>query len=215
MTPDEAFAFVKQRQPRLIHVSGKTSTGKSTFAARLRDELGYQIIELDTVVNDAVIVPLKLQNRGAVFDEVYKQRNQLGWIRAFTKAAQRLIAKHEGNGEGVVVDGAIANPLTLKELLSTVPETEILYFHPKDLTTYETYLTSRFMLANDAFRAGLPTAFWEQIEDSEFRQFCKDKVVTPSLQQSIGRYAAASRESSSRRLSELRRYFEGIRVVEI
>ena len=87
MTIDEAFMFIKERRPQLVHVSGKTSTGKSTFGARLNRELGYEIVELDKVVVESLVEPLNLADRGRVFLEVYKHRNRPDWIKRFVNAA--------------------------------------------------------------------------------------------------------------------------------
>src|SRR5579863_8708520 len=91
MNVDEAFTFVKNTKPGLVYVAGKTSTGKSTFADRLYTRLGYQVINLDAIVDEAVIQPFRLKDRGEAFGEVYKERSQTIWIEAFTGAARTAI----------------------------------------------------------------------------------------------------------------------------
>jgi hypothetical protein len=215
MTTAEAFLYVKERQPQFIHVTGKTSTGKSTFSRRLKDELGYEVIDLDAEVDNAVIQPLQLKQRGQVFFEVYKHRNKLDWIERIVVAVQQKMRTYTDNGQRVVVEGAIANVVTLQELLAPFPETEIIYFHPDSLETYRQYLTNRFMLTTPDYHAGLPIAFWELVDDDAFRRFCQDRVPTPHLQKAIRDYAAASQAASKDRLADLQKHFVKIRVVNI
>ncbi|HEX8763361.1 MAG TPA: hypothetical protein VF733_06430 [Candidatus Saccharimonadales bacterium] len=215
MTTDEAFTHIKNTLPATLYVSGKTSTGKSTFAAKLKERCGYEIVELDKIVTGAVIKPLRLPDEKQVFVEIYRLRNHPDWIERFITAAKQEIAKHQKSGKKIVIDGAVGNPITLNELLRSLPDTKILYFHPKNLPTYEQYLTSRFMLANPDFHAGLPGAFWQLIDDAAFRQFCKDHKLTTDLQRAIAEYAALSQSASIERLKEFQPYFNNLEVVEV
>lgn len=215
MDIDAAFAYVKSEQPDFIHISGKTSTGKSIFASRLKEELGYKVIELDNVVEEAVIAPLQLKNRGQVFFEVYKGRNELEWINSFVSETQKLLEAYKEEGYQTVIDGAVANIVTLKELLAPFPGCKIIYLHPARIDTYKNYLTSRFKLTNSDYHAGLPIAFWELIPDSDFQQFCKDREITPQLSQAIEKYALLSQETSENRLRALKDNFKNILIVEV
>jgi hypothetical protein len=215
MTANEAFELIKRTGPRVVHVSGKTSTGKSTFAARLSDELGFDTITLDEVVHEAVIGTFGLEDEGMVFVEVYKNRTQADWIRAFIAAARNQINSSLEAGRPVVVDGAVANPETLKELLEGFPSAVIVYFHPDQLPPYERNLTSRFMLSSPTDVAGLPAAFWKLISSSELEQFYKDRKLTEGLEQAIHRYALDSQASSAERLAVMQHNFDNLRVVHI
>lgn len=54
MIVDEIYQDIATKMPPVVYVSGKTSTGKSAFGRRLRDQLGYQVIELEVVLLDIV-----------------------------------------------------------------------------------------------------------------------------------------------------------------
>ena len=215
MTPSEAFAFVATSRPSIVCVAGKTSTGKSTFARRLHEECAYHVIDLDSIVDEAVIQPFQLTNRGEVFIAVYKERTQRAWLEAFVTAAQAALVVCQELGQAAVIDGAIANPRTLREILSVAPDTVMLYFHPQHLATYRQYLTSRFQQTTSDYQAGLPQTFWRLVNTAEFRQFCQDGIVRPGLAAAIADYAAASQASSNKRLKELGRYFPQVQVVRI
>lgn len=215
MNIDEAFARIKEKRPESVYISGKTSTGKSTFAHRLEAELGYKIVELDKVVRESIITALDLDKAGEVFDEVYKKRSRLDWIRILVNSTLQILRYHRANGSRVVIDGAIGNAVTLQEILAHSPSTEIIYLHPDEVETYCMYLTKRFMDTTESNHNGLPLAFWQQILDDDFEQFCKDRVITPSLKRGIEAYARASQVSSEIRLKELQRSFKNIQVVSI
>lgn len=47
MTVEELYQTIARQKLPVIYLSGKTATGKSTFGRKLRDSLGYQVIELE------------------------------------------------------------------------------------------------------------------------------------------------------------------------
>jgi hypothetical protein len=215
MTTDEIYDSVKNNKPKIIYVSGKTSTGKSTFTRRLTQDFGYKIIELDQMVLYAVIKPLKLPNDGSVFVEVYRNRDKRVWIQLFVQVTRDLIKSYLDNKELVIIEGALANPITLQEILAEYPELTFIYFHPKALDTYIRNLTTRFMSTNKQDRAGLPTGFWSMIDPDEFELFCKTREVTEKLNDSIKKYALLSQEESDKRLESFKSHFANIVIVEV
>jgi predicted kinase len=113
MTIDDVYAHLQKTMPKVVYLSGKTSTGKSTLAQKLHTTANYQIVELDTVVVQSVIEPLALTDGGQVFVEIYKKRKQLDWIKRFIQAARQRILDHIAAGHPVIIDGAIANVETI------------------------------------------------------------------------------------------------------
>ncbi len=212
----DAFAYVKNEQPDFIHISGKTSTGKSTFASKLKEELGYEVIELDEVVEESIIKPLGLMpEAGVVFREIYKIREKPEWIKMFVDASQKIIKERSGSGAKIVIDGAVANITTLQELLAPFPDTKIIFLHPSSLENYERNISSRFMLTKPNYHAGLPLTFWRLVPKEDFEQFCTDRLITQKLSKAIKDFAIFSKNSSERRLNDLQNNFENIIVVEI
>ncbi len=215
MNIEEIYERIKTNQPKLIYISGKTSTGKSTFTKRLTNDFDYKLIELDQIVLEAVIKPLKLPDEGSVFVEVYRNRDKKEWIELFVQATRDLIKKYAQNSESLIIEGAVANPNTLQEIFDGYPKLSFIYFHPKTLDNYVRNLTNRFMVTNKLDRVGLPSAFWNLIDKSEFKQFCENRILTGSLSNAIRKYALLSQEESEKRLLLFKNYFENIEVVEV
>lgn len=67
----------------------------------------------------------------------------------------------------------------------------------------------------DTLRGGLPSKFWQLIDNDEFKQFCQTRELTAKLQSSIRQYAVASQKESLERLEQFREKFDDIIVVEV
>lgn len=212
---DQLIDMLSRSQPRLIHISGKTCTGKSTLAERLRQDFDYHVVSLDQVVNDAVIEPLALQDRGSVFVEVYRNRDVLEWIELFVAAVQKHVRTLLNDERSVVVDGAVANMTTLAELFDPFDRYLFVYLHPMDDDRYRSNIRSRFELATSDYASGLPRRFWQMVDDGEFAAFCETRVLTAGLIDSIRRYAHSSRLESERRLMALRAAFDNVVEVNV
>ena len=215
MTLEEVYEFVKREKPTCIHLTGKTSTGKSTFARRLSNGLGYNVVELDRIVRAAVIDTLDLEDEGQVFREIYKGSVKADWIDLFIDATHAEIKKYIDAGQKVIIDGAIANLDTLQKILEPYKKLAIIYIHPSDLSIYVSYLTERFKSATLLNNAGLPVSFWELIPKESFKVFCQDGVITEDLRNGIAAYAEKSQQESVERLEAMRAQFSDILVAEL
>ena len=215
MTVDEAFERIRNSRPKVVFVNGKTATGKTTFAKRLRSELEYKLIEMDTVARYDVITPLGLPDNGEVFKELYKYRNHLDWIALLIQKLQLQVQSAIVDGYPVVFEGAMPNIISMKELFSGLPHPEILFFYPANLKMYEQYVTQRFTQSNENYNALLPPSFWDMVDVAEFKKFCQTRELTPELLETISRYARYGLNSSNERLAELRQNFDDVIVVEI
>jgi hypothetical protein len=217
MTTDEAYRQMHSLQPSLIYLSGKTCTGKTTFSDKLKVACNYDVIELDTVVNDAVIKPLDLHDaEGDVFVSVYKTADNAAWIDPFVIEAQRRIRSLLGQHKKVIVDGAIANPAIIHRIFDSLDDLTFMYFHPSaGSENYVRNITNRFKTTTTNHRNGLPNAFWGCIGQDAFADFCKNGAMTPPLVTGIHRYAELSSDESMKRLKVMQENFSGIRVVTI
>lgn len=215
MSIEEAYHLIQRQQPPILYFSGKTSTGKSTFAQKLQNDLGYEVIQLDQLVRQAVIEPLALKDEGQVFVEVYKHRTNLDWVERFLTAAQQAISQALRGGHRLILEGALANPQTLKQVLEAAPQSQFFYFHPSNLKTYERNLTSRFLETSETNKAGLPDHFWQLVDQQAFKQFCRDRQLTPALAQAIRTYAQGSQSESKARLAAFHDQFDNILVIEV
>jgi adenylate kinase family enzyme len=213
MTVNELFAAIAQQKPPVIYISGKTSTGKSTFGRRLRDELGYQVIELEAVLMK-VIREHGLDEQ-STFRAVMYDAADSPPKGHFIAATDNLISEALAEGKLLAIEGAVANADTLKRILEPAHGLRFVYFHPTDIEVYIRNLTSRFMQSGEDSYGGLPLKFWRLIDDTEFKTFCQTRELTAGLRHAIREYAAASQKESLSRLEEFRRSFDGITLVEI
>jgi adenylate kinase family enzyme len=214
MNIQEAREYIAENHPQTIHISGKTSTGKSTLANELRDSFGYGIIELDEIVMNEIVSRNKSSDQGLIFAEVYKNRNRLDWINQFISATKTKIDELHSAEVNSIIDGAIANHKTLNEILDGT-DSIIIYLHPENLEVYIRNLTSRFLTATSENKAGLPLKFWDKIPSDSFKSFLRDKQLSLALKDAIEAYAKESQAESTKRLEIFKANFNNILVVNV
>lgn len=216
MTIEDAYRQITARPAAIVYLTGKTCTGKTTFANRLAQGFGYEIIQLDHVVHDAVIQPLGLKDRGSTFVSVYKTADQPEWVQRFVDEAQRRINALLARRKKIAIDGAVPNLDVARQLLHGLPHVQTVFFHATpNSATYIRNLTARFIDATLENGNGLPKNFWQYIDTAAFHQFCQDKLLTPALQTSIHAYATYSTQNSAERLQECQRAFPHLLIAEI
>lgn len=214
MNIQDAYEYITKNRPQTVHISGKTSTGKSTFANNLKNSLGYEIIELDQIVRSEIVNNNTALDEGTIFSEVYKNRNRQDWIDQFTTTTREKINQLRSAEINSIIDGAIANPQTLKEVLQDT-ESVIIYLHPENLDNYIRNLTSRFLTATATYNAGLPSKFWDKISDDDFRSFLQNGQLHPAIGHAIELYAKDSKTESEKRLNTFQENFNNILIVTI
>ena len=205
--------YVSRNRPATIHISGKTSTGKSSLAKELEKLFEYKVVELDQILINEV-VKNNSAAEGVVFVEVYKNRKRLDWIERFISATKRRLNELHSSNINVVIDGAVAHPQTLKEILCD-SNAIIIYLHPESLETYIRNLTSRFLTATRQSNAGLPIQFWDKVPDDDFLSFLNDKQLSPNIKKAIEIYAKESQIESTKRLGIFQDNFTNLLVVNI
>lgn len=213
MTVDEIYTTIATQKPPVIYVSGKTSTGKSTFGRKLRDDLGYRVIELEAVLLE--IVKEHKFDEQSTFRKVLYEPGEFKEKMLFLEATDKIITDALNNNHPVVIEGAIANVETLQRILSPAKELFFLYFHPSDITIYIRNLTSRFMESSETSYGGLPSKFWQLIDTEEFTIFCQTHKLTEGLKSAIARYAQDSQEESLARLETFKEKFDNITMIGI
>lgn len=215
MKIEDLYEQIRDEKPSVLYISGKTCVGKSTFANKIRDELGYEVIELDKIVLDSVITPQDIVDEGSAFVEIYKNSEKRELIDPFVSATKQLIEAKSAQHQPIVIDGGVANVDTLAEIFDNSVDSTFIYFHPKNLDIYQRNLTDRFMLSDKKFNSGLPQGFWKFVDNKDFETFCIERVLSPALIRSIEQYARSSQEESKKRLSNFQEKFTKISVVEI
>lgn len=214
MNIEDAYKYIKNTKPKVVYISGKTSVGKSTFANNIRNDFKYEIIELDSIVlND--IVPLgKPGDEGNVFVEVYRNRNKAEWVNRFVMSVKKKINELQLNGTNVIIEGALANPETINEVLDGV-DGVMIYIHPQDIDVYIRNLTSRFLKSSAENNAGLPLTFWKKIPEVDFLAFQTTRQLSGAIELGIAEYAAESQSESRGRLETFKEHFSNLIVVKV
>ena len=206
MKTDDLYIEIKKSLPQIIFVTGKTSTGKTTFANKLHTDLGYEIIELDKVVRESVVINNPDEKVGDIFMEVYKNRDRLDWINAFVELARERIVQSKGL---LVVDGAIANHETLQEVFADL-DFKFVFFHPEDKDKYTQMLTERFVNGAHDGTTGLPNYFWSLVEEADLTEFLENGGINEGLHSAIEAFSESSVEKSSDRYAYFMEHFSDI-----
>lgn len=213
MTVDETYEDIAKQKSPVIYLSGKTSTGKSTFGRKLRDELGYEVIELEAILLE--IVKKNGFDEQTTFRAVLYDMEESEPKTLFLDATNRIITDALASNRHVVIEGAVANVETLRRILQSATNLLFLYFHPSDIEIYIRNLTKRFMESDERSYGGLPLKFWRHVDDTEFTAFCKTRKLTDNLKASIRQYALGSQKESLIRLEEFQQEFGSVIRVEI
>ncbi len=213
MTTSEVFQSIAKTKPKVIYISGKTSTGKSTFARRLQAELLYDVIELEAVLLE--VIKAHAFDEQTTFHKVLRKADESHEKELFFAATDKAITAGLQRQTHMVIEGAVSNVETLARVLSVAPELTFIYFHPASLGVYIRNLTSRFMESGKDSYNGLPLKFWQQINPDEFETFCQTRRLSAGLEDSIAVYAASSQRESEQRLRDFQQRFNNIVVAEI
>lgn len=214
MDIEDAYKYIKNMKPKVVYISGKTSVGKSTFANNIKNDFNYEIIELDSIVLSDIVPLGKPGDEGSVFVEVYRNRNKAEWINHFVMSVKKKINELHLSGANVIIEGALANPETINEILCGVRGVMI-YVHPRDIDTYIRNLTSRFLTSSAENNAGLPLSFWKKIPEDDFFTFQTTKQLSSDIELGIAEYAAESQSESKERLETFKEHFSNLIVVNV
>jgi hypothetical protein len=212
MKAHEALRRIAEERPRVVYLSGKTCTGKTTLAQKLGQE-GYSIIELDPIVKESVAIPFGLPD-GDAFIAAYRDQGPAGSADAFAHAARAAI-EASLKASPVVVEGAIASSRVLKAVMSgPLSDFSFIYLHPVDQAAYAERIRARLVAAGGTGSAGLPNGFWRIAPSQAVKEFKETGIMPPELEKAIGRYVQASIEESEKRLADFQGAFPKILVVE-
>ncbi|HKX24226.1 MAG TPA: AAA family ATPase [Candidatus Saccharimonadales bacterium] len=213
MTVDQIYHIIATKKPPVIYISGKTSTGKSTFGRRLSDNLGYHVVELEAVLLE--IVDDKGWDEQTTFRKVLHDTDETEERKAFLEITDELIKNALAQGVPLVIEGAVAHVDTLARVLKPARHMLFLYFHPTDIDFYVRNLTKRFLESGPDSLGGLPLKFWKLVDKDEFKEFCQTRQVSTGLEKSIREYAQKSQKESLVRLDEFSEKFGDITMVEV
>jgi guanylate kinase len=204
---------IAEQRPRIVYLSGKTCTGKTTFAKKLQ-ELGYSIIELDPVVMKSVVIPFGVKP-GEGFLTAYRGIGSKEQTQAFIDATKKEI-QEKIKPSPVVVEGAIATPHILKEVFSeNLNDFRFVYLHPVNSEVYSTRIKERFIAGAATGTSGLPKHFWEMVDQIDLEHFVNTKELNAGIEKALEEYTKLSMFESKKRLELFQEEFNDIQVVEI
>lgn len=213
MNQTEIASKITEEKPQVVHVSGKTCTGKTTFASAL-EEQGYLKIELDKIVTDSVVVPFNVLS-GDAFLAAYRDEGPSEQTEAFIVAARKEISTKMTTSP-LVIEGSIAKTRILKEVFKGhVEDFVFIYFHPVNIETYIERIRARFVAGARKKTAGLPKHFWAHVQEADFKEFLDMDILNEGIENSIRNFASASMQESNERLNHLKTGFPDICVVEV
>jgi adenylate kinase family enzyme len=213
MTTVELYEKIANEKQTAIFIGGKTSTGKSTFARKLQNELGYGNVELESVLLG--VIKSHDLDEPTTFYKVLRDAGDSHESQLFFSAAHSSIAEQLKLHGHIVIEGAFSNETALARTLSTVTPLLFAYFHPAEIEVYIRNLTSRFMQSSHDQNAGLPMIFWKTVDKSEFDTFCKTRMLSEGLKSTIRAYAVASQRGSLQRLRKFQLAFKDVLEIEV
>ena len=214
MTADEILEIIKNKKPKLVYISGKTSTGKSTFSKNLKNLYGYSVVDLGEVVFKSVIEVFS-SDPAETFITVYRDTEPKEYVDTFIKATRDAILS-KLNFSPVVVEGAIAKSRIINEIFSgELKNFMFIYFHPVNHDKYAQRIKQRFIDGAENNTTDLPKLFWFFIDQSDLEKFIKTKILSKELNGAIDQYADISMEESKERLKHFQKNFSEINIIEI
>lgn len=203
---------IKSDKPKVVYLSGKTCTGKTTFAGVL-EELQYSRIELDQIVTKSIVEQYGVFPNDA-FLTAYRGEGLQEHTQAFIAAAkQEIISKMAISP--VVVEGAVAKAEILSSVFSGLSEDFFfIYFHPHNIDVYAERIKERFVNGIYTNTTGLPKRFWSLVRDADIEEFKISGHISKTLGDSILEFARTSAEESKNRLEHLMKDFPNIYTIE-
>lgn len=210
----ELVAEIVQDKATLIYISGKTSTGKTTLANQLQNELSYSLVSFDTLVHESVVKKFYVIDVPHAYVVAYRDGEPEEWRESFILSAKNEINSHMGNG--IILEGAIANPETLQKIVSEhLSKFFFIYIHPSNLELYTTRIRERFVAGAADNTSGLPKDFWPMLPHGALEIFQDTNLITPVIEKVIQEFALKSQSESAGRLEAMKSYFPNIKVIDL
>lgn len=209
LSGDELSELVKNSLPRLIFITGKTCTGKSTFARSIV-ELGYEHLELDFVVRESVVNKFEESKGGKAFS-VYKGEAPKDWQDSFEAAAKKLIVEKISQSK-VIVDAALATPEVVSRIFSgELADFMFVYLHPFDVAFYYGYIMAR--LVNDIETMGRSFPIWDFMTAEAVDDYRRNGSSGEKISRIVKGYGGQSIKTSEERYENFKSAYPNILLV--
>lgn len=209
----EAEADITKEQPRLIFLTGKTSSGKTYLSERLVNQ-EYKLVRLDEIIFKDVMQKFKIVESNVAF-ATYRGNAPLEWIESFVKSARKIILSTLKSGK-VVVEGALANNEMIQAIFTQeLADFEFIFLLPTNVEIYAERITKRFIFETETGKTGLPKEFFQMVDKDEIDLYKISKQISELLEEKILKFATWSLEESERRLKYFKEKFTDVVVVEV
>lgn len=214
MKIEEVFKDIQNNKPKVVYVSGKTCTGKTTFTNELV-RLGYATIELDQIVISAVVEKFNVSQTHEAFITAYRDQGPQEQVEAFIIATRKEI-EAKLTSSPIVIEGAIAQSRILEEIFTgDLEDFYFAYLHPVNFEIYKDRIQQRFIAGAATNSSGLPKSFWNLINPADLEEFKKTLTINENIEKAIHEYTTSSTEESKVRLVHFKESFPNLHVVEI
>ena len=203
--------YLKFSKPKIILLSGRTCTGKTTMTKELSSELKMEILNLDDFINENVINTLNLPttiNNSVIFTKIYSNEDDNIYHQTFINALKNFLLK---NDKPTIIDGSIHNPKIISLFENNF---EIIFLHPVDLKSYTDRVVKRFELGVCNGTSGLTERFWDYINQKQIDEYCATKNMTEEIIKSIKSFSIEIQQKSLERINKIAS-FSKINVLEV
>ncbi len=197
---------IKNDSPKIIYISGKTCTGKSTFARSLK-EFGYEHLELDFLVHESVKDKFNIKDNGEAF-KVYKGIAPIDWQNSFEFATHKYILEKSKSSK-IIVDAAIATPEVLKKIFSDeLSYFMFIYLHPFDQNFYYQCIFERF--TNDYKTKFRSFPLWDKATPEILEDFINNGEKSEKVMKIVRDYGDNSTKISTERFELFKKVYPNI-----
>jgi hypothetical protein len=213
LSKEQVIKSIGEQRSRLVYVSGKTCTGKTTFANELH-LFGYVPIELDQIVTRSVIDQFHVHSREA-FLAAFRGDGPIEHIDAFIAAARAEIIERRKSAD-LAIEGAVEKVWILEKIFSDeLADFRFVYFHPVNLDSYVERIRTRFIAGKASTACGLPKDFWALVHQEDIYFFLATNAINERLDDSLHAYATRSMAESIERLQRFQAAYPDLTVVEV
>lgn len=206
---------IQNSPPKVLYLSGRTSTGKSTLAKEIKNILGCVVIELDEIIKHKIIIPNGIINETEIFSGVYRDQGDPKHTETFiseTRSALRAALQNNS----VVIEGSIASPRVIREIFYKINETLMFVFlNPVDTDAHTHRITKRLRDNTDRGNAGLPQSFWDLVPSQALAEYENNATINPEMLRAVEMFVEHSQAQSKERLSLFQESLSGIQVIEV
>jgi shikimate kinase len=203
--------YLKLSKPKIILLSGRTCTGKTTMTKELSSELKMEILNLDDFINDNVIKKFNLPtntNNSVIYTKIYSNEDDNIYHQAFIEAFKNFLLE---NDKPTIIDGSIHNPKIIDLFDNNF---EIVFLHPVDLKSYTDRVIKRFEQGVCDGTSGLTERFWDYVSQKQIDDYCAKKNLTQEIVKSIEIFSIEIQQKSLERINKIAS-FSKINVLEV